>query len=1621
MKRTRADGFMGSYVRNYERSVPRAPQPGVSKALDTLRHRPRAPLADAALNAPSTVPMPPTTSHLEAAVELTEEDQAGTEDPTVEDLAVRVAVRARPLVAKERLERNRECLAYPSPTTVVLGKNRAFHFDEVFGPDSEQTRVYDNLVAPLVDACFDGYNATVLAYGQTGSGKTYTMGSAALSAGADDEIGVIPRVIQDIFAGIRKRRGTSECTVRCAFLEVHNEEVRDLLHPDVTTKKISVRERADGAIVVSGIRECEARTSSEMVRLLENGAVSRTTGGTKMNEQSSRSHAIFTVILEQRHLTREARRRHRGAFSSAKFHLVDLAGSERNKRTGASGRRFKESININSGLLALGNVINAIADDQERRKQDLGPRHLHVPYRDSKLTRLLQDSLGGNSRTCMIACISPADANLEETLNTLKYAARARNIRNKPVVNRDVQQLAAVVDPSTDKAFATGTPSGVDDDEVRALRLAAEGAELELAAARSELAAVSLAANVAEEEAIAARAERDAATVAVERLEHELVGALVVASRLADAGQLTRPGLARIAATAPESAREAAGAAGARIPPVTAADKAAAAVALASPSLRTVVAGDGDDGCESSSFVVVGGDVANDDGPFIANNLRDSSHPTPGRSVIEGYLRELRDLRQTLASRDEDVAEKDAKLSEAREDLERDEAIFAEKMREIKQLRRVVKDAERERADQEERHQREVAALMAAHAAASETLTGLAGPLPPAPPVLPKTPPTTLSAGSRLPHSDTHDGADVHGPSFAVPPAAGSPEPNVEELHAMNEKFAREDAEKERLLREKEQIEREKAKVEEEATQRARQYQAEKRSLERQLRELECNIVSKEELIADLERNEQEAKSLTQRYESRMRALEEEKKAKESEIERLRVELENIDGNVAKGDEEKRRMRDEYEQKVALVQTQLQKLKSERTAGETLRLEKEATKSTAKVRELEGEVTRMKGLQEQLKRRLREREDRHVSAQEQQTNEIAGLRKQSESQNKRIRELEGVKERQRAALKKKTEELAAAQRKLHALGLDEGSQGVINPAHHPGDHSPRSPGHASPFQGSDTPTGGRMGSARGRAHAYSERVRLGKGGPRLRNGTTNTSEGHASTPSSRPTSAVGSTSADVDALRELIDAETSRALRRREGEEELARLEAKRAALARDRDECVKERDQLALKRERARAQMDAERAALTRVLDSLDDAVDAGDITPSKAAELRDRRHAAANRLVTLEAALETNRVLPVDDERLLRELDDRIDGVEADLEYVAEAQAEAAADGRSVASTSRSETTNGNQSSMAPPTNLTTTRGGDAGLTKLIDRIAGMDGREARTALQVALDKVVELRVQERAGQSRVAELEIQLGDAQSAIEEMESGLRMKEMDYDRRVTELQREHLRKEAYLMRLTEAAAAATTTTTHSKHVESTNEPSPGGVAATLFPEPLTPDFGLGTPVAPGSRSLFELKEQQIAVLSNQGEELKEQNRDLRRRVKALLAEREEMEAAGAALERRLESAGRANRSLSEQVERLSDAHRRDGRAFRASPTPSPAGKADDVARGVGSDVVSSHTTPRLPERPGLPRTPGGSAARARRAASPVEVEAARMFPGGYPGAGGSAAGRKKAAGVAGKR
>ena len=352
---------------------------------------------------------------------------AGTVEEASE-IPVRVAVRIRPLVPKERLEQCRSCVrVFVDERQVVVGKDRGFSFDFVFGEDSSQRLVFDNACAPLVQRCFQGYNATVFAYGQTGSGKTFTMGSSSTASVSAEELGVVPRVVSQVFDQLESMPPDAEWTVRVSYVEIYNEEVKDLLHPRTPAKSITIREDRAGDIFVLGVREAEASSREELLRCFEAGSASRTTRATLMNEMSSRSHSLFTIMIERRPDPTSD-------IVTSKFHLVDLAGSERNKKTGTAGARFKESITINQGLLALGNVISALGDETRRAQN-------HVPYRESKLTRLLQDSLGGNSHTLMIACVGPADSNLDETLNTLRYANRARNIRNKPVINREAPSV----------------------------------------------------------------------------------------------------------------------------------------------------------------------------------------------------------------------------------------------------------------------------------------------------------------------------------------------------------------------------------------------------------------------------------------------------------------------------------------------------------------------------------------------------------------------------------------------------------------------------------------------------------------------------------------------------------------------------------------------------------------------------------------------------------------------------------------------------------------------------------------------------------------------------------------------------------------------------------------------------------------------------------------------------------------------------------------------------------------------------------------------------------------------------------------------------------------------------
>ncbi|KAJ3306149.1 Kinesin-like protein kif21b [Kappamyces sp. JEL0829] len=348
------------------------------------------------------------------------------------------------MAAKELLANSKDCVEIiPGTQQIIVGggpasavgtetiynfTQKSFTFDYLFDENSSQEDLYNLSVAPLVDRFMEGFNATILAYGQTGSGKTYSMGIGldGITASVDlNSKGIVPRAITTIFtrmAAHKQENESYDASVTVSFMELYNEELVDLLNPRPKSASASVntgptiREDGMGKIVWVNLSEEKVNSTSELLR---------TTGSTDMNASSSRSHAIFTVTLRQ---TMEGGDGEKTNLIS-KFHFVDLAGSERLKRTNAEGDRKKEGISINQGLLALGNVISALGD--EARKAG------HVPYRDSKLTRMLQDSLGGNSQTLMLACVSPSDLNYGETVNTLHYANRARNIKNRVAINQD--------------------------------------------------------------------------------------------------------------------------------------------------------------------------------------------------------------------------------------------------------------------------------------------------------------------------------------------------------------------------------------------------------------------------------------------------------------------------------------------------------------------------------------------------------------------------------------------------------------------------------------------------------------------------------------------------------------------------------------------------------------------------------------------------------------------------------------------------------------------------------------------------------------------------------------------------------------------------------------------------------------------------------------------------------------------------------------------------------------------------------------------------------------------------------------------------------------------------------
>lgn len=370
---------------------------------------------------------------------------------------IKVVVRCRPFTKKEvergfkpivKVESHRNLVALHKSDSDQDPK--LFTFNSAYAWDTVQQEIYDDAARPIIEAVLDGYNGTILAYGQTGTGKTYTMEGVV---GDEEHKGIILHAFDHIFAHISSTKDR-EYLVRASFLQIYMEDVYDLLGDP--KKKLHVRQLKNDISVV-GLSSHIVKTPGEITQLLIRGKENRAVSATAMNAQSSRSHSVFTVVVEQ---TSERGTR------MGKLHLVDLAGSERLSKTEATGQQAIEGAKINQSLLSLGNVISALVTNAK-----------HVSYRDSKLTQLLQDSLGGNAKTVMIATLGPASYNYDETLSTLLYATRARDIKNIPKVNEDpkdallgqlrskIAELKKQLEEQNKLAAAQGINVNISDNE----------------------------------------------------------------------------------------------------------------------------------------------------------------------------------------------------------------------------------------------------------------------------------------------------------------------------------------------------------------------------------------------------------------------------------------------------------------------------------------------------------------------------------------------------------------------------------------------------------------------------------------------------------------------------------------------------------------------------------------------------------------------------------------------------------------------------------------------------------------------------------------------------------------------------------------------------------------------------------------------------------------------------------------------------------------------------------------------------------------------------------------------------------------------------------------------------
>jgi hypothetical protein len=1082
-------------------------------------------------------------------------------------------------------------------------------------------------------------------------------------------------------------------------------QVRDLLHPDTPSKNISIRERADGAILVSGIFEEPCPQAEDLERALDRGALCRATGATRMNAASSRSHAIFTIIVEQRRLSPGPGE---CPYVNAKFHLVDLAGSERNKKTDATGQRFREAVHINSGLLVLGNVINALAERDHKHSRG----RTHVPYRDSKLTRLLQDSLGGNAKTCMVACVSTADSSLEETVNTLKYAERARAIRNRPHVNVDPQAAAlAAAARGDDGSDAYSGPSVL---AARAAQMAAEQREME------------------------ARALAEQGLAQVARLKAELAAARAALA----AGE--------------EMAKQLRG------------ERDAARVELAS-ALST------------------GRVSTTDGGDTFGAGSPESPSPQATRTSVVNAMQRLSDVESRLAGKEAALQKCEALLAEAQGDLARDEVIFREKLAEAKQLKKALREA---LAHADEAKSRAAAAEAAA--AAAELRLASLGSTPPAGSDM-----ACPSCGAAVLMGTVGDDDDVTRRASVVVSSrtAVLSSGGGGDVESLEKALAEKEAERSAMVAAKSRAEAAQLLAEADAEREAQEFARSRQAMERQLREMEFAISRKEELIADLARNEEASKQLSTRYEQRMKDMEAAVADREAEAERLRAQLEALDAAATRASVTEsaeahaaRVARAAAEAQLAAANAQLETLRDAQkaSAGEAhVALSQHHRATESRTEALASELQRMRGAQEQLRRKLATTAEHHAAESAAQARDMAALKREADASAKRVKDLEAENARQRAVLQKRAEDVLSAQRRLR--GSSASGPGMapasapMEPAWWPGvAATPGAPAPSPPQQQrgaapspSPAPAPAPAPAPLPQQPSVASPQRVSRVGA-ARRGSEVALGGVSPSPGG---------SAPVPLGGEWLSLELSGLLRLREAQEDATAAASKRASVAAEREAVAADKAALELRRARAAATLDASLAAAGIAIAEAEALVASlgPNASPAEVSAARDGVEDAYRQRAALDARKRGGiaTLLSPGDAALAEQLDDRLDALETQEGYLVAAEAEAAREADAAA----------------------------AGASAFHAKAASLGPNEARAALQQAADAAVAAATSARRDAQRAASAEAQLAEREKELTDTTAALARREMDYDRRVVELQKEHARKVQLLLQQAAAVGA----------------------------------------------------------------------------------------------------------------------------------------------------------------------------------------------------------------------